>query len=83
MTEFLMLEYADSDKLYVPVHSLHLISRYTGASPEQAPLHRPGLGPVAQGQAQGGEAGARYGRGTAGTLRQAGCAARGCVRLDR
>ena len=42
MTEFLMLEYADSDKLYVPVHSLHLISRYTGASPEQAPLHRLG-----------------------------------------
>ena len=42
MTEFLMLEYADSDKLYVPVHSLHLISRYTGAAPEQAPLHRLG-----------------------------------------
>ena len=42
MAEFLMLEYADSDKLYVPVHSLHLVSRYTGASPEQAPLHRLG-----------------------------------------
>ena len=40
--EFLMLEYADGDKLYVPVHALDLISRYTGASPENAPLHRLG-----------------------------------------
>ena len=40
--EFLMLEYADGDKLYVPVHALELISRYTGASPENAPLHRLG-----------------------------------------
>lgn len=36
-TEFLTLEYADSTKLYVPVSSLHLISRYTGADPENAP----------------------------------------------
>jgi transcription-repair coupling factor (superfamily II helicase) len=41
-TEFLVLEYAKGDKLYVPVSSLHLISRYTGASPETAPLHRLG-----------------------------------------
>ena len=40
--EFLHLEYADGDKLYVPVHALELISRYTGASPETAPLHRLG-----------------------------------------
>ncbi|MDX1555243.1 MAG: transcription-repair coupling factor, partial [Xanthomonadales bacterium] len=40
--EFLMLEYADGDKLYVPVSSLHLVSRYTGSSPESAPLHRLG-----------------------------------------
>jgi transcription-repair coupling factor (superfamily II helicase) len=40
--EFLDLEYADGDKLYVPVHALDLISRYTGASPENAPLHRLG-----------------------------------------
>jgi transcription-repair coupling factor (superfamily II helicase) len=40
--EFLHLEYADGDKLYVPVHGLDLISRYTGASPENAPLHRLG-----------------------------------------
>ena len=40
--EFLTLEYADGDKLYVPVASLDLISRYTGASPENAPLHKLG-----------------------------------------
>ncbi|MEO1203488.1 MAG: DEAD/DEAH box helicase, partial [Pseudomonadota bacterium] len=40
--EFLHIEYADGDKLYVPVHALDLISRYTGASPETAPLHRLG-----------------------------------------
>ncbi|HHO67619.1 MAG TPA: transcription-repair coupling factor [Gammaproteobacteria bacterium] len=41
-TEFLTLEYAGGDKLYVPVSSLHLISRYTGASPDAAPLHKLG-----------------------------------------
>ena len=40
--EFLMLEYADNDKLYVPVSSLHLVSRYTGSDPASAPLHRLG-----------------------------------------
>jgi len=40
--EFLLLEYAGGDKLYVPVSSLHLISRYTGASAENAPVHRLG-----------------------------------------
>lgn len=43
-TEFLTLIYANDDKLYVPVSSLHLISRYTGAAPESAPLHRLGSG---------------------------------------
>ncbi|MDT8385372.1 MAG: transcription-repair coupling factor [Gammaproteobacteria bacterium] len=42
--EFLTLEYAGGDKLFVPVSHLHLISRYTGASPESAPLHRLGSG---------------------------------------
>ena len=42
--EFLTLEYANGDKLFVPVSHLHLISRYTGASPESAPLHRLGSG---------------------------------------
>lgn len=41
-TEFLMLSYANDAKLYVPVASLHLISRYSGADPEHAPLHKLG-----------------------------------------
>ncbi|MCW8925360.1 MAG: transcription-repair coupling factor, partial [Xanthomonadales bacterium] len=40
--EFLMLEYAGQDRLYVPVTSMHLISRYTGGAAENAPLHRLG-----------------------------------------
>jgi len=40
--EFLALEYANNDKLYVPVSSLHVIGRYTGVSPENAPLHKLG-----------------------------------------
>ncbi|MGZ8237163.1 MAG: transcription-repair coupling factor [Methylobacter sp.] len=41
-SEFLTLEYANNDKLYVPVSSLHVIGRYTGMSPENAPLHKLG-----------------------------------------
>ena len=40
--EFLLLEYAEGNKLYVPVGSLHLISRYTAGDPDTAPLHRLG-----------------------------------------
>ena len=40
--EFLRIDYADGDKLYVPVGSLHLVSRYTGIDPEDAPLHKLG-----------------------------------------
>ena len=40
--EFLLIEYADEDKLYVPVTSLQLVSRYAGASEEAAPLHKLG-----------------------------------------
>ncbi len=40
--EFLILEYLDGDRVYVPVQSLHLVSRYTGAAPESAPLHKLG-----------------------------------------
>jgi len=40
--EFLTLQYASDDKLYVPVSSLHLIGRYSGASAENAPLHKLG-----------------------------------------
>ena len=37
--EFLTLLYQEDAKLYVPVSSLHLISRYTGAEEGLAPLH--------------------------------------------
>ncbi|MCR3771868.1 DEAD/DEAH box helicase, partial [Pseudomonas aeruginosa] len=40
--EFLMLQYAEDAKLYVPVANLHLIARYTGADDALAPLHRLG-----------------------------------------
>ena len=42
--ELIKLEYADGDKLYVPVASLELISRYSGGNPEHAPLHKLGSG---------------------------------------
>lgn len=42
--EFVVIEYAGDDRLYVPVASLHLLSRYTGAAPEAAPLHKLGSG---------------------------------------
>lgn len=42
INEFLILAYAGDDKIYVPVTSLHVISRYTGADSEHAPLHRLG-----------------------------------------
>jgi transcription-repair coupling factor (superfamily II helicase) len=40
--EFLTLLYQDDARLYVPVASLQLISRYTGSEEELAPLHRLG-----------------------------------------
>lgn len=40
--DFLMIAYAGNDKIYVPVTSLNLISRYSGADSEHAPLHRLG-----------------------------------------
>ena len=42
--EFIFIEYAEGDKLYVPVSALDLISRFTGIDPEHAPLHRLGSG---------------------------------------
>jgi transcription-repair coupling factor (superfamily II helicase) len=42
--EFLLLEYEGGDKLYVPVSQLAVISRYAGAQPEAAPLHKLGSG---------------------------------------
>lgn len=40
--EFLILSYAGDDKIYVPVTSLHYISRYTGLDSDHAPLHKLG-----------------------------------------
>ncbi len=48
--EFLAIEYARGDKLYVPVAQLHLVARYSGSSPELAPLHA--LGGDAWGRAK-------------------------------
>ncbi len=43
-SEFLLLEYEAGDKLYVPVSQLGVIGRYSGAQPEEAPLHKLGSG---------------------------------------
>lgn len=40
--EFVTIEYAGGSKLYVPVSSLHLLSRYSGADADHAPLHKLG-----------------------------------------
>ena len=42
INEFLCLEYQDNAKLYVPVSSLHSVSRYTGADPEATPINKLG-----------------------------------------
>ncbi|NJD24330.1 MAG: transcription-repair coupling factor [Betaproteobacteria bacterium] len=42
--EFLELHYANEAKLFVPVAQLHVISRYSGAEPDAAPLHTLGSG---------------------------------------
>ncbi|MDG4559464.1 MAG: transcription-repair coupling factor [Candidatus Contendobacter sp.] len=42
--EFVVVNYAADGRLYVPVADLHLLSRYTGASPDAAPLHKLGSG---------------------------------------
>jgi transcription-repair coupling factor (superfamily II helicase) len=41
-SEFIIIAYAGEDKIYVPVTSLHMISRYTGTDAEHAPLHKLG-----------------------------------------
>jgi transcription-repair coupling factor (superfamily II helicase) len=69
-TEFLHLEYAGGDKLYVPVSQLHVITRYAGADPERSSC-TPRLRPVGEGQEEGRDAGARHRRRTARALRPA------------
>lgn len=41
-TEYLSIGYAKQAKLYVPVSSLHLISRFSGGDADHAPLHNLG-----------------------------------------
>ncbi|MBS0359310.1 MAG: transcription-repair coupling factor [Proteobacteria bacterium] len=40
--EYLTIQYAGNDKIYVPITSLHLISRYSGSDIENAPIHKLG-----------------------------------------
>ncbi|MFT6836380.1 MAG: transcription-repair coupling factor (superfamily II helicase), partial [Francisellaceae bacterium] len=41
-TEFLTIIYANEEKLYVPINSLHFVSRYSGANVDHAPINRLG-----------------------------------------
>jgi len=54
--EFLVLEYRDGDRIYVPVHALALVSRYTGGAPETAPLHKLGTDQWAKARRKAAEA---------------------------
>jgi transcription-repair coupling factor (superfamily II helicase) len=54
--EFLTLEYRDGDRVYVPVHALHLVNRYTGGAPETAPLHKLGTDQWARARRRAAEA---------------------------
>jgi transcription-repair coupling factor (superfamily II helicase) len=69
--EFLHLEYAGGDTLYVPVSQLHVISRYSGADPEAIELHRLGSGQWEKAKQESRRAGARHRRRTAEPLRPA------------
>lgn len=40
--EYLTLEYAGGDKLYVPISALHHVARYTGRDDEHAPVYQLG-----------------------------------------
>lgn len=42
ITEYVTLEYQNEAKLYVPVASLNLISRYSGGAEDKAPIHKLG-----------------------------------------
>jgi len=42
--EFLEIHYAGDARLFVPVSQLHVVSRYSGKDPENAPLHALGSG---------------------------------------
>ncbi len=82
-TEFLHLTYANQAALYVPVAQLHVIGRYSGASPEDAPLHQLGSDQWDKARTRAAAARARRRRGTAQSLRAPCRAHRACVRLRR
>ncbi len=69
--EYLILTYAGEDKLYVPVSSLHLISRYAGGADDSAPLHKLGRRSLVKSAAKSRRKGARRRRRVAGYLRPA------------
>ncbi len=54
--DYLQLEYAGGAKLMVPMTSLNLISRYSGASPDSAPLHKLGTPQWSKAKKKAGEA---------------------------
>jgi len=54
--EFLQLEYRDGDRVYVPVHALHLVNRYSGGAPDSAPLHKLGTDQWARARKRAAEA---------------------------
>ncbi|MFD2724523.1 CarD family transcriptional regulator [Ignatzschineria indica] len=41
-TELVVIQYRDNAKLYVPVTSLDLLSKYSGSEKSSAPLHKLG-----------------------------------------
>jgi transcription-repair coupling factor (superfamily II helicase) len=53
--EYLVLEYAAGDTLYVPVGSLNLVHRYVGTDSDQAPLHQLGADKWAKARARAAE----------------------------
>ena len=69
--EFLLLEYDGGDKLYVPVSQLAVISRYSGAQAEAAPLHKLGSGQWDKRSRARRETGARHRGRAARALRPA------------
>lgn len=68
--EFVRIDYANDAKLFVPVSQLNLISRYTGADSEHAPLNNLGRGDWER-PAKGGAESARHRCRTLAPLRHA------------
>ncbi|MCS6067355.1 hypothetical protein LNO81_10065 [Klebsiella variicola subsp. variicola] len=66
-----MLTYANDARLYVPVSSLHLISRYAGGAEENAPLHKLGGDARTRARQKSGRESTRRGGRAAGYLRPA------------